>query len=499
MNFKKIRRILLILTVFLVIVTLLGISIPAYARPGGGSGYSGGSSGGGGGDLIGLLIYLIFSLLPPYISFPLVIIIIIIYAVAKKKSRNNSNKQVVSGQTYLNRNQASGQNQMQLQQLKSHDPNFSRVLFIDFVNSLYVKFYAFQSNKKELNTILPFFNPSILDAVKKNTKNVNINEIVIGNIDIEMITRSATMTQISTLIKANYTAIINNKAIRYIVNERWLFERDSNVLSAEPEKMHKLACPNCGAPANFTDAGICQHCGTLIVPGKQQWVVKNRAVVFSQTIKTNALLSYAQEVGTNYPTIVSNEVEAEKQQFANMHKTTWDNYWSVFYHNIASKYFQEIYKYWSDLKWEKVRHLLTDRLWESYLFWIEQYKEYGYKNMLDDTNISKMHVAKIEIDKFYEAITVRIFASAKDYVVNKQGKLMAGNNKRPRIFSEYWTFVRRIGVENDDYDMKSCPNCGAPLDKMGQDGVCEYCHTKVTTGNFSWVLAAIIQDEEYKG
>jgi len=500
MNRKIFRHILLFVIVFLVIVTFLSISIPAYARPGGGSGYTGGGGGGGGGgDLIGLLIYLIFSLLPPYISIPLVIIIIIIYSISKKKANSKSSKQVVSGQTYYNRNQTGAQSQLQLQQLKAYDPNFSRVLFVDFVNSLYVKFYMFHNDKKEFNTILPFFNKAILDEVIKSNKKIKINEIVIGNIDIELVMRNAENTQITTLISSNYTAIINGKTIRFIVSERWMFERQNGVMSAEPEKLQKLSCPNCGAPAHFTDAGECEHCGTLIVPGQKQWVVQNRAVIFSQTIKTNALLSYAPEVGTNYPTITSNTVENEKQQFANNHNTTWDHYWSIFYHNIASKYFYEIYEHWSDLKWEKVRHLLTDRLWESYLFWIKQYKEYGYRNMLDETKISKMHVAKIEIDKFYEAITVRIFASTKDYVVNKEGKVVAGNNKTPRVFSEYWTFIRRIGVEKDDYDMKSCPNCGAPLDKMGQDGVCEYCSTKVTTGNFSWVLAAIIQDEEYKG
>jgi ribosomal protein L37AE/L43A len=111
----------------------------------------------------------------------------------------------------------------------------------------------------------------------------------------------------------------------------------------------------------------------------------------------------------------------------------------------------------------------------------------------------KIHVAKIETDRFYEAITLRIFASTKDYVTDKSGKLLAGNNKNPRIFSEYWTFIRRTGVENDDYDMNTCPNCGAPLDKMGQNGVCDYCGAKVTTGDFSWVVAIITQDEEYRG
>ena len=47
--------------------------------------------------------------------------------------------------------------------------------------------------------------------------------------------------------------------------------------------------------------------------------------------------------------------------------------------------------------------------------------------------------------------------------------------------------------------MKTCPNCGAPADKMSQGGKCEYCSAKISNGDFSWVLAMITQDEEYKG
>ena len=33
----------------------------------------------------------------------------------------------------------------------------------------------------------------------------------------------------------------------------------------------------------------------------------------------------------------------------------------------------------------------------------------------------------------------------------------------------------------------TCPNCGAPLE-ISSSGVCEYCGSVVTTGQYSWVL-----------
>ena len=110
-------------------------------------------------------------------------------------------------------------------------------------------------------------------------------------------------------------------------------------------------------------------------------------------------------------------------------------------------------------------------------------------------------MATIEVDKYYESFTVRIFASCYDYVENNDGKVMGGSKKSPRYFSEYWTFMRRTGVEitESEFSLNNCPNCGAPADKMGQAAVCEYCGTKISNGDFSWILNRIVQDEEYTG
>jgi hypothetical protein len=49
------------------------------------------------------------------------------------------------------------------------------------------------------------------------------------------------------------------------------------------------------------------------------------------------LLTYAVEVGTNLPTVYSPTIEAQKQQFAATHNTTWDAYWSILYHKFHDR------------------------------------------------------------------------------------------------------------------------------------------------------------------
>ncbi len=481
-------------------IIILLAAIATFARPGGGHGYSGGGSwggsgsfggGGGGGDLI----FMLFYLLPPEISIPL-ILIIVLYA-AFHKQKNSQDFTLVSTPTYTNYQNNSLILAKQLSQLKALDHNFSRVLFLDFVASLYVKFYQYQHDKHLLRSLNPFFDPALFSRFLNDPTRFTIKEIIIGGMTIERVT-IAENVRIHIRIKSNMTIEAGGKAMRYIVDERWTLERDKKVLSPDPEKMHTVTCPACGAPADFNDAGYCKHCGTLITPGKQQWCVVSRKVFDLSLFKTQSMLTYVQEKGTNLPTVYDPYLQSRIDQFTTIHNVNWPDYLAKFQASVVNPIFQQAYKAWSELKWNSVRHLLSDRLWESYLFWIDAYRRQGLRNILD-VHIDSIDVARVEIDRFYEAITVRIFAQGLDYVVNKQGKVVAGNSRTPRRFSEYWTFIRRTGVERDQIDLARCPACGAPADRIGQSGICEYCGNKITWGDFSWILAIITQDEEYRG
>ncbi len=487
------------------LITLLSFTaVAVLARPGGGHSYSGGGSGGGFGSYGGGgfggdagLLYILFSVLPPEISVPL---LIIFFAYIAFKNNNSSEKKLTftshEPNYYTNLNQFSNITR-QIAQLRAKDPNFSRVLFLDFVSSLYNKFYAYQNDKKLLSSLNPFFDPGFFRQILNEKTAYNISEIVIGGMFIEKISVQD-KTRIYVRIKSNMTIETGGKTFRYRVDERWLMERDSNILSPEPEKMHTVTCPACGAPADFNDSGYCKHCGTLILPGKMQWYVAERKVFELSLLKTDSLLSYAPETGTQLPTIYDPFLQQKISAFEQANNVNWQEYEQKFREKIVKTYFNAIYAAWSDLKWEKVRHLLSDRLWESYNFWIKMYKSKHLRNVLD-VRITRIETAKIELDRFYEAITVRVFATGFDYVVDQRGRVVAGSKRSQRSFSEYWTFIRRSGVEKDDYDINTCPACGAPAENIGQSGICEYCGNKITWGDFSWVLAIVTQDEEYRG
>jgi predicted RNA-binding Zn-ribbon protein involved in translation (DUF1610 family) len=491
-------------TGFAVLFLVVFIFIPElmFARPGGGNSYSGGgSSGGGSGDgIAGLIIWLILQL-PPQISIPLIILIVVFYYIKGKKEHKGT-QTVSSAPTYVNKSNGSSRVENSIEALKTSDPNFSRLLFLDFVSSLYHKYYSFMG-KKQLTDVRPFFAENIWNAAASTSSaQQSISEIVIGNISFISVFENEEYAGITVDIHANYTLTSAGKSSRYIVTERWMFMRKRGVSSLAPEGMRDLKCPNCGAAGNFTDAGKCEYCDTFIQAGEMQWAVNQMTVIHQEVFSTKGLAHYEQEVGTDYPTIVQPAINTYINRFTELHKLpAWNTYWNNFTDNIAVAYFNEIYAAWSSLKWEKVRHLVSDRLYESYGFWIEAYKKENLQNKLDNISISRIDMAAIEVDKYYESFTVRIFASCLDYVENSKGKVLGGSKKSPRYFSEYWTFMRRAGVEivESEFSLNNCPNCGAAADKMGQTAVCEYCGTKISNGDFSWILTRIVQDEEYTG
>jgi hypothetical protein len=132
---------------------------------------------------------------------------------------------------------------------------------------------------------------------------------------------------------------------------------------------------------------------------------------------------------------------------------------------------------------------------------MDHYRQNNWFNQLADLKVRRIELARLDVDHYYEAITVRIFASCYDYTLDIHGRLIGGSKRQLREYSEYWTFVRRIDVQHNagKFSLNQCPQCGAAADQMGQAAKCGYCGSKISTGEFSWVLFLIMQDDVYSG
>lgn len=497
---------------FLFIAILSILDAELFARPGGGSSYGGGSSGGGsfggggsyggsgggdGGEAIGLLISLIFRY--PQFSIPIIALFLLYYYFKKR---------YMPSQPISNRNgrefqmQKVRQVEAELNQYRDQvDPAFSKTLFLDFAQHLFYQ-YHHARGKNKLLQLHPYFSQEVLDAEQRqHAQGLQVTELVIGSVNFAGFIPHNEHDWILVNFDANYTETINGHANRYWVQESWTFNRAKGLASLGPDQMQNLGCPNCGASLELSPLGTCTQCNIAVEPGTKTWQVFSIRQLERQVQAGKPVGTYAPEVGTNLPTLFDPNLTRIGREFIVTHQIeSIAQYAKEFKENIVEPVFMQIYKSWSERQYEPARPLMTDNLFRSHAYWIDMYKQYKLINKLEDLHVTGVHLVKLDLDKFFETATVRVFADCKDYTTDENGQFVAGNQQTARKFSEYWTFVRKTGLNQDlkSYRVDACPNCGAGI-KMGMTGVCEYCHTKVTTGEFGWILSRITQDEVYIG
>ncbi|MBA2732472.1 MAG: TIM44-like domain-containing protein, partial [Acidobacteria bacterium] len=491
---KSLSRILVFISVVSVALFALSLFAPeTLARVGGGQSYGGGSKGGGGGDGegAGFILWILFRLLLltfeyPAIGIPLDIIIVvglILYARANKGKAPSVCSADASTTT------AHKSFVQQFNQLRKFDPNFSEITFTDFCYALYAKAHHARG-RGNLEELSPYLSERARGAlVQLNPPNLQmVAGIIVGSMRVAGVKRlSSPVVTISVEFETNYTEIVGAQGqkpseMTYYVRERWVLERQRDVLSPTPDKATALHCPRCGAALMKDTTGACAFCGAKIESGEFQWFA--RSITFlSKEARGPLLTSNVPEVGTDYQSIVQPNFQNVSVYFQQSHPAF---NWTEFNARVGL-IFNELQLAWSTLDWERARPHETDNIFQMHQFWIEAYKRQGLRNALDNFRITQMLPVKIKEDAFYNSITVRIWAEGHDYTVSKDGKIVSGSNKKLRRWSEYWTFIRnRNAPAAPARATLNCPNCGAGL-KINVTGICEYCHGKVTSGEFDWV------------
>ena len=119
---------------------------------------------------------------------------------------------------------------------------------------------------------------------------------------------------------------------------------------------------------------------------------------------------------------------------------------------------------------------------------IDKQVVYHYESMA----INTAYLTSFVRDKDYEYLTVYLNARMIDYQTDeKTGNIIKGDKFTRWDMRYKLKFTRSTGVTTKDKisgaHEYNCPNCGAPLE-ITSTGVCEYCGSTVSTGDYSWVL-----------
>lgn len=502
---KRLRRHLPWILLALAIIT---IAATAMARPGGGESYSGGSdndsssSGGGGdgGDSAGLIIDLIILCVEyPYIGIPLVLIIggfIVFRAISRSKSNSWSTN---NASNYAFRPQYRppppprpvNVTRAQVDGLRSQDPEFSVVLFEDFVYTLYTELHRYRA-RGNIGSLGAYIQPQAAQSFNDPSLE-EVRGVVVGAMRYVSLQRS-TYNTVEIEFEANYSEIRQGREQRLYVVERLTLARIATAKSRPPARSRTLDCPNCGAPLQNVRGDQCSYCKQAVGGGRFDWAVTAMARLKTEQ-RGPALTSSVEEVGNDLPTIV----DPNAQNNANAIRgkdPTFD--WNQFQLRVGLV-FAQLQVAWSSREWLRARPFVSDNLFQSQMYWIDMYIQQRVRNITENARIQRIDLASVISDKHYDAITVRVWATGLDYTMSEDGRLLSGSRSKERAYSEYWTLIR--GAQPSGKPTKTtpeCPSCGAPL-KIAMTGNCEYCKAKVTTGEFDWVLSRIEQDESYGG
>jgi Zn finger protein HypA/HybF involved in hydrogenase expression len=500
---------------------LLGLMVAAeaLARVGGGEGFSGGgrgggsssgggSSGGGGGgdalDLVWLLLWLVIEF--PAIGIPLVCLLTTLVALymafggARKALRTLDSGSARSGRSRPSRSlPARKAKALDFDMISKDDPTFSMPVLLDHVQLVHRRATE-AAPRKDWAALLPFVGEAARGQLEQLHQGVaSVTDVVTAALTpAEVSVRGGRHHVAFTLENARRETLADGTERRVVLTERWTFERAADAHSLPPEAVRRMGCPSCGASAETDAQGRCQSCGTVITDGRMQWLATQVAIASPR--RAIQAPSYAPapggvEPGYEAPTVVAPELPARLRGLIGRHP----DFDPRAFQSTVVEIFTALQAAWSEGRWEQARPYTTDPMFDTLRFWMDRYAAAGLKNRLDEVEVERVEIVDVVPDAWYEAVTVRIWANARDYVVDAQGKVVGGNAKQPRSFSEYWTLLRSAGGPATTKDSKHCPSCGAPLDRVNQAGICGYCGSRITSGEFTWVLSRIAQPEAYRG
>jgi hypothetical protein len=486
-------------------LSLLGT---ALARPGGGETFSGPSDSGGGdghgdggdgAELVFLLIRLVFMY--PRVGVPLAIVALIAFVVmSKRRGLENWDTPHHGHVVTPPRKVVAGPRDVgaRLTALRQLDPDFSRVVFEDFMLRLYAGVHRARDSELALDALAPYLDDALRTALLRQdgaqTQHVIVGALRIEDVALPAAGATPAWVRIQLCFEANvllrFGAVDRNSYVR----ERWTLARAAEARTKPPGTYEKLGCPNCGAPFSSSDHRRCAYCGQVVSDGRFNWQLVQRQVLDEQALP-GGLGSHAEERGTDLPNVVAPDFPSAWRALVSRDPSVAEAALT----GRVELIYTRLNAGWSAQQLGPVRGLVSDGLYDYLSYWVEAYRAAGLRNVLEQGQIERCQPVKVVEDRFYAAITLRIFAHGLDYTLKAEsGELVSGDQSTPRRYSEYWTLIRSAGVHGVARTDASCPNCAAPL-SVSMAGSCTHCGAHITGGEFDWVLSKIEQDDVYEG
>jgi predicted lipid-binding transport protein (Tim44 family) len=386
-----------------------------------------------------------------------------------------------------------------LDQIGSVDPDFSPAVFEDFAFRLYA---TAQRSRGEgtLHELAPYLAPAARGTLAERLPvGEPVTAVVVGGLRWTRIQLPAPSDGADAVVTAvaDYEANYTTGGRRHFAVEEWCFQRAASARTRPPEPGRRFPCPKCGAPWRAADASAtqkCAFCGAVVDNGRFDWQVAT-ITLREERDSLPGLDAEVPERGTDAPTRRDDAFGTQWQALVAADPAT--TAWGI--GQRLGHIYAIVNQAWTARNLAPARAVLSDGLADYLQYWIDAYAEQGLHNVLEGMHITDHVLVKLRRDRYYDALTIRLWATGKDCVVRvDDGAPVRGSRAFDRAYSEYWTLIRARAVRGAARADSTCGSCGAAL-TVTMAGACAHCGAHVTAGEFDWVLSKIEQDDSYRG
>ena len=151
--------------------------------------------------------------------------------------------------------------------------------------------------------------------------------------------------------------------------------------------------------------------------------------------------------------------------------------------NQAYEIYKKVQVAWMEFDYDSMRKSVTDEMYNMYKTQLTTLSVKKQTNVMKDFGLLGFNIVGMEIKDKTVSLTVTMQVECFDYIVNKEGRVLRGTDKRKVIYNYAMTFNKGISEKQN-----KCPNCGAPLENVNSSE-CPYCNSVIISENYDWVLS----------
>lgn len=137
---------------------------------------------------------------------------------------------------------------------------------------------------------------------------------------------------------------------------------------------------------------------------------------------------------------------------------------------------------------EKVKHFLTDSMYNKYEKLLDELNKNNLIQMYDELNAYDVNIKEIKIEDDKLLIKVSLLSRALEYKIDKETKKYVSGNNSSRVTKENLLTFEKKKISETQKLGRVCPTCGATVN-VNMNGKCEYCGMIYNLKDYDWILS----------